>query len=92
MTDITIATISKNKREQLHVAIREWKGHTFVDLRVYVGGGDKGIVPTSKGVGIKGHLLAEVIAALQKAAGLLPPEDPRPASELARGWAEGRDG
>ncbi len=79
-----IATIEKNKIEELRVALKEYKGHDYVDVRTYVepyADEGQGRVPTKKGVALALTKLPELIAALQQAeseareAGLLPTHD-----------------
>ena len=65
-----IATIEKNRTEELRVALKEYKGHDYVDVRTYVEpyadeGQDR--IPTKRGVTLKPEDLAELIAALQEA-------------------------
>ena len=76
-----IATIEKNKIEELRVALKEYKGHDYVDVRTYVepyADEGQGRAPTKKGVALALTKLPELIAALQqaeseaRAAGLLP--------------------
>jgi hypothetical protein len=68
MTDITIASVSKNAREEIRVVLTNYKGHDLVDLRVFVeadGRADR--VPTRKGIAVKPALLPALIEALAKA-------------------------
>lgn len=68
MTDRTIATVPKNASEEVHVSLREFKGHRLIDLRVFTKsavGGEP--LPTRKGVTLKIGTLPELIGALQKA-------------------------
>ncbi|MGH8507397.1 MAG: transcriptional coactivator p15/PC4 family protein [Gammaproteobacteria bacterium] len=70
MTDnAPIAVIKKNVLDEIRVMRREYKGHEFIDIRVYTeldGKPDK--VPTKRGVTVAPHILGELIAALEKAA------------------------
>jgi hypothetical protein len=65
-SDTDIATIRKNAREQIRVALRTFKGYRNVDLRVYVDNAEE-TLPTSKGISIRPALLRPVIEALAKA-------------------------
>ncbi|GJD52696.1 hypothetical protein OPKNFCMD_5462 [Methylobacterium crusticola] len=65
--DILIGEIPKNAREALRVQLREFKGHEFVDLRLFVIGPDGELVPTQKGIGVHPRLLRRVIEALEAA-------------------------
>ena len=67
-TDIT--TIEKNKIEELRVALKEYKGHRYVDIRTFAepyADEGQGRIPTKRGVTLKLEDLAELIAALQEA-------------------------
>ena len=79
-----IATIEKNKLEELRIALKEFRGHRLIDVRTYVEpytDEGQGRVPTKKGVTLDLAKLPELIAALQeaerqaRAAGLLKEED-----------------
>ncbi len=62
-----IAEIEKNVLEHIHVAITEYKGHRFIDCRVYYKD-DKGEPkPTKKGITLSTETIGDVIEALQKA-------------------------
>jgi hypothetical protein len=61
-----IAEIEKNATERIRVAVTEYKGHKFVDCRVYYED-DKGEWrPTKKGIALNSETIREVIEALQK--------------------------
>jgi hypothetical protein len=67
-TDIT--TIEKNRTEELRVALKDYKGHDYVDVRTYVepyADEGQGRIPTKRGVTLKPEDLAKLIAALQEA-------------------------
>ncbi len=62
-----IAEIEKNALEHIRVIITEYKGHRFVDCRVYYKD-DKGeSKPTKKGITLNDETIGGVIEALQKA-------------------------
>ncbi len=68
--EIEIATIEKNKIEELHVALKEFKGHHYADIRTYCdpyADEGQGRVPTKKGVTLSLTKLPKLIAALQQA-------------------------
>ncbi len=76
--------IAKNKTEELRVALKEFKGIDYLDVRTYVepnADAGQGRVPTKKGVALAVAKLPELISALQqaeseaRAAGLLPNQD-----------------
>jgi len=63
-----IATISKNQKEEVRVALTEWNGREFVDVRIYTDLGDSDdLVPTRKGVSLRLDRLDRLIAALEAA-------------------------
>ncbi len=64
--DIQIAEIHKNARERFNVALRDFKGHRLIDLRVYANNGVT-MAQTPKGVCIKPGSLRAVIEALEHA-------------------------
>ncbi len=65
-----IATIEKSKIEELRVALKEYKGHRYVDIRTFAepyADEGQGRVATKKGVTLSLAKLPELIEALQKA-------------------------
>lgn len=63
-----IAIIRKNSIDDIRVSSREYKGHRFIDIRVFTDpdtGTDK--IPTKKGIAVRPDLVPELINALQKA-------------------------
>jgi hypothetical protein len=73
--DKTVASFQKNKFQQIHVGIREFKGNDLVDIRVWtqVQGGDH-MVATAKGVSMNVHLLPELRKALDEVEKILKEE------------------
>ncbi len=68
--DQLIATIEKNADEEIRVSLREFKGHPFIDIRVYWKPPDGEPGPTKKGVTLSPELfprLKEAISALEAA-------------------------
>ena len=68
--DLLIATIEKNPDEEIRISLREYKGHPFVDIRVYwkPPAGEPG--PTRKGVTFNPEFYPEfrkAITALEEA-------------------------
>ncbi len=49
-SDQLIATIEKNPDEEIRISLREYKGHPFVDIRVYWKPPEGEPGPTKKGV------------------------------------------
>ncbi len=65
-----IATIEKNKTEELRVALKEFKGRRYLDIRTFVepyADEGQGRVATKKGVTCPLAKLPDLIAALQDA-------------------------
>ena len=73
--DKTVATIQKNKFQQVRVGIREFKGNDLVDIRVFtqIQGGDH-MVATAKGISVNVHLLPELKKALDQVEQILKEE------------------
>jgi hypothetical protein len=78
-----IATIEKNRSEELRIALKEYEGHDYVDIRTYVepyADHGQGRVPTKKGVTLGVAKLPALIEVLReaergaRAAGLLKSE------------------
>ena len=78
-----IATIEKNRSEELRIALKEYEGHHYVDLRTYTepySDHGQGRVPTKKEVTLGVAKLPALIAAIReaeeraRAAGLLKSE------------------
>jgi hypothetical protein len=62
-----IAEIEKNAKERIRVSIEEYKGHKFVDCRVYFEDEGGEWRPTKKGIALNDKCIDPVIEALQKA-------------------------
>jgi hypothetical protein len=61
-----IATISKNSMEEIRVSWEEYKGHRYLDIRVYAEIESKADrAPTKKGVTLRPDLIPELIKALE---------------------------
>jgi hypothetical protein len=67
--DKTIATIPKNAREEVRVALCEFNGHDLFAVRVFTdpAGATGDRVPTRKGLTASIRLLPDIIRALTKA-------------------------
>ncbi len=68
MEDIEIAVIKKNATDELRVAVKQYEGITYVDIRTfteYYTTGQMG--PTKKGVTVSLRKLRELIEALERA-------------------------
>jgi hypothetical protein len=62
-----IGEIQKNAMERIRVARKEYKGHEFIDVRVFYEEGGEW-KPTKKGITIAPERTNELIALLKKAA------------------------
>lgn len=65
--DQLIATIEKNADEEIRVSLREYKGHPYIDIRLYWKPPEGEPGPTKKGV----TLNPELFPGLKKAMGAL---------------------
>ncbi|MDP8264868.1 MAG: transcriptional coactivator p15/PC4 family protein [Candidatus Aceula lacicola] len=64
--DKTVKTFKKNKFQEIRVGIREYKGNDLVDIRTWtMTQGTDEMVPTSKGVSMNIHLIAELKEAIE---------------------------
>ena len=62
-----IATIKKNARDEVRVALREYEGHAYVDIRIFTEYQDTGLPgPTRRGVTLPPEKLPALLAALQE--------------------------
>jgi len=71
MNQNIVSELPKNSRETIRLRLGEYKGHRFIDLRLFLTLDGQGPVPTKKGVAVPVHLwpqfrqtLARVDAAL----------------------------
>ena len=63
-----IGEIQKNSREKIIASINEFKGNTFVDLRVHYEDETSGeYKPTKKGIAVNPKILDEVVGMMLKA-------------------------
>jgi hypothetical protein len=62
-----IAEIEKNQKEKIFISIEEYRGSTFVDLRVYWENEKGEWKPSKKGIALSDETIDPVIKALQKA-------------------------
>lgn len=74
--DKVIATLGKNALEQLQIAIREYQGHTFVDIRLYFLGDDEQWHPSKKGLTVSPALWPEFLEAIGQVQAHLPKAAP----------------
>jgi len=70
MNDKQVAEIQKNSRETIHFRLGEFKGHKFLDMRIFVtepgenGGKPQEPAPTKKGLAVSPALWPQFKAAL----------------------------
>jgi hypothetical protein len=62
-----IAEIEKNTKEKIRVSIADYKGHRFIDCRVYWKDESGDWKPSRKGIALNDETVDEVVNALQKA-------------------------
>ena len=64
-----VGFVRKNSVEEVRVALRDFRGEAFVDVRLFVDivGGPDGRQPTRKGVSLKVRALPDLINLLQRA-------------------------
>jgi hypothetical protein len=81
MNNKPVCELLKNSREAIHFRLGEFKGHKFIDMRVFIQEDSKDPAPTKKGLAVSPTLwpqfkkaLAQVEAAMIKA-GWLDRED-----------------
>jgi len=61
-----LTDIKRNDSEIVRVSKREFKGHEFLDLRIYYQDDEGDYKPTKKGITINPKLVDELIDALNK--------------------------
>lgn len=68
-SEIDIATVPKNSREEVRIRLSEYHGKPFVDLRIFAEFGDdaQGRKPTKKGLAVSVSRIDDLIAALGRA-------------------------
>lgn len=69
MSPVVIASLEKNRRERVRVALDEYEGVKLIDLRVTVEmTATSGVqTPTKKGLSLRVEMLPELVGALQAA-------------------------
>jgi hypothetical protein len=71
---VLIGEIVKNVNERLRITVESYRGHSFVDLRIYYRDHDENWKPTTKGVALKPNIVDEVIRLLTAAQAAQGPE------------------
>jgi hypothetical protein len=62
--DEVIAKFEKNATEQIHVTLREYRGHQLIDLRTYYQADNGEWRPTKKGISLSVELFSELKQAI----------------------------
>ena len=65
--EAAIATIQKNRDDELRVALKEYEGNSYLDIRIYVPYQDGSLGPSKKGVTLGVSKLCQLVDALQEA-------------------------
>ncbi len=65
-----VATVQKNKREEIRIGLDEYMGHNVCNMRIFFTGKDGDVSPTKKGLTIAADKLPQFIEACQKAQSL----------------------
>ncbi len=87
MDNKIVGTLTKNSRERLCVSLGEFKGHPYVDIRLFDTMDPDKSVPTKKGLAVHPRLIPELISLLEKARQQSPtgaplgPKSPDPRNE-----------
>jgi hypothetical protein len=81
-----VATIRKNRREDLRVSIDHYRGHELVSLRVWFEADDGTMRPGKQGIALRLDLLPDLQEALEAAATAVSSETTAP-TYPARGRA-----
>lgn len=73
--DEVVAKFEKNATEQVHVSLREYRGHQLIDLRIYYQAEDGEWRPTKKGISLSVELFPELKQAITDLEKLLQERD-----------------
>jgi hypothetical protein len=76
-----VCEIPKNSRENFRFSLGEYKGHKFIDMRVYAKEEGKDPAPTKKGLAVNPSLWAQFRAALAQVE----------AAMIQEGWLDRED-
>jgi len=77
-----ITEIGKNRKERVRVSIEEYKGHKFIDCRVFFEDDQDEWRPFKKGIALNGESIHDVIEALKTARMHLINQINRPARSI----------
>jgi len=65
--DRLVATVRKNSREEVRISLRLFRGHRFIDVRLYALNADGTWIFTPKGFGIKQETYQPIMDGLAEA-------------------------
>jgi hypothetical protein len=66
MSEKPVCELSKNSREVYQFHLGEFKGHKFIDMRIFSREDGKDPAPTKKGLAVSPHLWPQFKAALKQ--------------------------
>jgi len=66
LRDQLFGSIKKNMTEEIRIAIRNYKGREFVDIRLFFQNDQGEMIPTKKGVSFSPELIPEFKAIAEK--------------------------
>jgi Transcriptional Coactivator p15 (PC4) len=81
MSDKAVCEIPKNSRESICFRLGEFKGHKFIDMRVYAKEEGKESAPTQKGLAVSPSLWPQFKTALEQVE----------AAMIQEGWIDRED-
>ena len=88
-----IAQFEKNASEEVHVQLREFRGHQLFDIRVYFRPDDGSEPrPTKKGISVSVNLIPKLQNSIEKALQALKAEGIEPKDDDAESNAEEAEG
>ncbi len=90
--DKIIAELGKNPLERLQIALREYNGHQFIDIRLYFLGEDEQWHPTKRGATIGPKQWSEFLEAIGKVQAQLPSASPPSARHRRQRGRHDEDG
>lgn len=59
---VPVHVFQKSKTEQVRISINEYRGHEYIDIRIFYLSDDDKFLPTKKGVTVKKDLYPELLA------------------------------
>jgi len=81
MSDKLVCELPKNSRQTIQFRLGEFKGHKFIDMRVFAVEDGKDPAPTKKGLAVSPHLWPQFRAALDQVEAVM----------VAEGWIDRED-